>query len=345
MIDLRSDTVTLPTEAMLQSMHGLTLADETVDGDPTVRLLEEKAMALTGKEAAVFVTSGTLGNLLAVKSHASAGGLDIIVDHKAHIWKAEFGGAAAVGHLLCTRIPSIKGEMDLQELHDTAEYLADRHGPPPACICMETTHNYSGGSVLSLAYMRSVHETARKFGSPAHLDGARLFNAAAALGVPAKTIAQHCDSVTFCLSKGLSAPFGAVLLGGGEFIKKARMFRRMMGSGFRQIGLMAAPGIVALDTMIDRLADDNRRCASLWRLLRTVDARLVNEDEPPSNIMHLHCAGASSREWKDALHEQGVACNAEGPSTLRLVTHRHITDEDLPRAAAAVKKVRETFGG
>ncbi len=218
MIDLRSDTVTLPTEEMMQSMQGLTLGDESVEGDATVRLLEEKAMALTGKEAAVFVTSGTLGNLLAAKTHAAAGGIDIIVDQAAHIWKAEFGGISTVAHLHCTRIPSVKGEMDLQELRDTASYLANRHGMPPAMICMENTHNYSGGCVPSLDYMRSVHEIARSMGAPAHLDGARLFNAAASLGVPAREIAQHCDTLTFCLSKGISAPFGAILLGGKEFI-------------------------------------------------------------------------------------------------------------------------------
>lgn len=344
MIDLRSDTLTLPTEAMLHSMQGLTLADETVDGDPTVRLLEEKAMALTGKEAAVFVTSGTLGNLLAVKSHAAKGGIDILADHMAHIWKAEFGGLAAVGHLLCSRIASAKGEMNLQELRDTAQYLANRHGTPPACVCMESTHNYSGGSVLSLEYMRSVHEIARALGCPAHLDGARLFNAAAALGVPAKEITKHCDSVTFCLSKGLSAPFGAVLLGEKEFIKRARIYRRMLGSGFRQIGLMAAPGVVALDTMIDRLADDNRRCAAIWKLLRAIDRRLVYDDEPPSNIMHLCCTGGSAAEWKEALQAEGVACNVDSPSKLRFVTHRHITDDDPPRVAAAVKKIHEALG-
>ena len=344
MIDLRSDTVTLPTEEMLRSMQGLSLADETAEGDPTVRLLEEKAMALTGKEAAVFVTSGTLGNLLAAKSHAASGGIDLIADHLAHLWKAEFGGVSAVAHLHCTRIPSVKGEMDLAELHDTAQILSSRHGTPPALICMETTHNYSGGSVLSLAYMQSVHAIAKKFGAPAHLDGARLFNAAAALGVPAAEIAQHCDTLSFCLSKGLSAPFGAVLLGGRDFIKRARLYRRMLGAGFRQIGLMAAPGLVALETMVDRLADDNRRCAGLWTLLRDIDPRLVCEDRPASNIMHLFCPQGSSREWGDALKAGGVACFADCPKKLRFVTHRHITDEDLPKVAALVKKIHAAFG-
>ncbi|MDR0439434.1 MAG: low specificity L-threonine aldolase [Candidatus Accumulibacter sp.] len=345
MIDLRSDTVTLPTEEMLRSMQGLNLADETAEGDPTVRLLEEKAMSLTGKEAAVFVTSGTLGNLLAAKSHAASGGIDIILDQAAHIWKAEFGGVSTVAHLHCTRIPSVKGEMDLDELRDTAQILAGRHGMPPALICMETTHNYSGGSVLSLAYMQSVHEIAKEVGAPAHLDGARLFNAAASLGVPAAEIARHCDTLSFCLSKGLSAPFGAVLLGGGDFIKRARLYRRMLGSGFRQIGLMAAPGLVALNTMVDRLADDNRRCAELWALLRDIDPRLVYEDKPPSNILHLRCIKASSREWAEALKTEGVLCFADGPAKLRFVTHRHITDENLLQTAVIVKKIYSSFSG
>ncbi|MDR3220961.1 MAG: low specificity L-threonine aldolase [Candidatus Accumulibacter sp.] len=345
MIDLRSDTVTLPTEEMLRSMQGLPLADETAEGDPTVRRLEEKAMSLTGKEAAVFVTSGTLGNLLAAMSHAASGGIDIIVDHLAHLWKAEFGGVSTVAHLHCTRIPSVKGEMDLDELRDTAQILAGRHGTPPALICMETTHNYSGGSVLSLAYMQSVHEIAKEIGAPAHLDGARLFNAAASLDIPAIEIARHCDTLTFCLSKGLSAPFGAVLLGGGNFIKRARIYRRLLGSGFRQIGLMAAPGLVALNTMVDRLADDNRRCAELWALLRDVDPRLVYEDRPASNIMHLCCAGGASKDWQEALKAEGVLCFADGPSLLRFVTHRHITDENLAQTAAIVKKIHTALGG
>jgi threonine aldolase len=344
MIDLRSDTVTLPTQEMLQSMQGLPLADETAGGDPTVRLLEEKAMSLTGKEAAVFVTSGTLGNLLAAMSHAAAGGIDVIVDHLAHIWKAEFGGVSRVAHLHCTRIPSRKGEMDLDELRDTAQILAGRHGMPPALIGMETTHNYSGGSVLRLAYMQSVHEIAKEVGAPAHLDGARLFNAAAALGVPALEIARHCDTLSFCLSKGLSAPFGAVLLGGADFIRRARLYRRMLGSGFRQIGLMAAPGLVALNTMVDRLADDNRRCAELWALLREIDPRLVYGERPASNIMHVHCVKGSSGEWADALKAQGVLCFADGPGKLRFVTHRHINDENVPQTAAIVKKIHAAFG-
>lgn len=343
MIDLRSDTITLPTEAMLDSMRNLTLKDETVEGDPTVRLLEEKAMALTGKEAAVFVTSGTLGNLIAAKVHAGKGGTDAIVDQAAHIWKAEFGGMSAVAHLHCTRIPSVKGEMDLDELRDTATYLAHRHGTPPAMICMETTHNYSGGSVLSLNYMRAVHEIANGLGAPAHLDGARLFNAAASLGVPARDIVRHCDTVSFCLSKGLSAPFGAVLLGDKEFIARARTFRRQLGSGFRQIGLMAAPGVVALDTMIDRLADDNRRCADIWEHLREIDSRLVYDDRPDSNIMHLCCPAGTAEEWKAALEKEGVACNVDSPTKLRFVTHRHITDTDVPETAAAVKSVYQRF--
>lgn len=344
MIDLRSDTTTLPTEEMLRSMTGLDLKDETVEGDGTVRLLEEKAMELTGKEAAVFVTSGTLGNLLAAKSHATSGGIDIIVDQAAHIWKAEFGGISTVAHVHCTRIPSVKGEMDLQELRDTAGYLANRHGMPPAMVCMETTHNFSGGAVLSLEYMRSVHEIAGKLTSPVHLDGARLFNAAASLGVPATEIATHCDTLTFCLSKGLSAPFGAVLLGDKEFIKRARIFRRMLGSGFRQIGLMAAPGLVALNTMVDRLADDNRRCAAIWELLRAIHPGLVYDERPASNIMHLCCTKGSAEEWKAALHKEGVACNVDTPAKLRFVTHRHITDEHVPKVAAAVRNVYEMNG-
>jgi threonine aldolase len=193
--------------------------------------------------------------------------------------------------------------------------------------------------------MQSVCDIAKKFGAPAHLDGARLFNAAAALGVPALEIARHCDTLSFCLSKGLSAPFGAVLLGGRDFIKRARLYRRMLGSGFRQIGLMAAPGLVALNTMVARLAEDNRRCAELWALLREFDPRLVYAERPASNIMHVCCVQGSSQEWVDALKAEGVLCFADGPQKLRFVTHRHIADEDLPRIAAIVRKIHTTFGG
>lgn len=350
MIDLRSDTVTQPTDAMWEAMRAVTPHDETLEGDPTVRELETLAAQLTGKDDGLFMASGTMGNAVASLTHSRDGG-EALVDEQAHIARSEAGGVSRLAGLYCVRLPARRGEIDLDALRDAIRPGYSKYGQPSAMICVETSHNHSGGWVPSLDYMAAVATLARDAGVPVHVDGARLFNAAVALGVDAATIAQHCDSLTFCLSKGLSAPMGSVLVGSTDFIARARTFRRMVGGGLRQAaGMMAAAGLVALRTMPQRLVDDHRRTRALWDRLRALDGRLVDADAPPTNLLRLQvkeisAASGDAHAWERALAERGVLARATGRDALRLVIHRHIDDAAIDAASAAIADVYRLPGG
>jgi threonine aldolase len=338
MIDLRSDTVTLPTDEMWEAMRSVPLRDDTLEGDPTVRQLESLAAGLTGKQDAVFVASGTMANVIAALTHGRTGG-EALVDDQAHIAKSESGGMSRLAGLFCVCLPSRHGEMNLGQLHDNLRTGYSKSGPPTAMVCVETSHNHSGGYVPSLGYMETVAKMAHQAGTAVHVDGARAFNAAHALGVDVATIARHCDSMSFCLSKGLSAPMGSLLVGSSEFVNCARTFRRMLGGGLRQSGIMAAAGLVALGKMTDRLADDHRRARSLWEKLYALDARLVDADPPQTNIVRLIVAdvpGGDAIFWEQQLERHRVLTRAAGRSALRLVTHRHIGDSDIEATCAAI---------
>lgn len=342
MIDLRSDTVTLPTDEMWEAMRSAPLRDDTLEGDPTVRQLENLAAELTGKEAGLFVTSGTMGNAVAALTHSRGGG-EVLVDNRAHIVKSEGGGVSRLAGFHCVCLPEQRGEMPLDRLRDSIRSGYSKYGLPTAMICVETSHNHSGGYVPSLEYMAEVAALAKQAGVPVHIDGARLFNAAVALGVEARTIAGHGDSLTFCLSKGLSAPMGSVLVGSRDFIARAFTFRRMLGGGLRQSGIMAAAGLVALRTMRDRLADDHRRTLTLWNKLRTLDARLVDGEPPQTNIMQLRVPDAKAGDahsWEKKLCERGVLMRAINRDALRIVTHRHIDDEAIDVAYSAIAAIQ-----
>ena len=262
MIDLRSDTVTQPTAEMLDAMRAARLGDDSRDGDPTVRELEALAATRTGKEAAMFVPSGTLGNLVALMAHTGRGG-EVLLEENSHILKSEMGAIAQVAGLFHRTIRGERGAMDPGALAETISAQMKPNKLATALIEMGTTHNGAGGTVLPLDHMARVCALGRQHGIPVHTDGARLFNAAVALGVPAELVARHTDSVTFCISKGLSAPIGSLLCGTNDFITRARSFRRMLGGNLRQAGMLAAAGIVALERMVERLADDHRTAKQL----------------------------------------------------------------------------------
>lgn len=345
MIDLRSDTVTQPTALMWEAMQTASLGDDTLEGDPTVRALEHQAAVLTGKEEAMFVVSGTMGNLIASLCHATRGG-EAVIDAQAHMAKSEAGGMARLAHLYPVPIASVRGEMDLDALAAALRPGFSRYGQPTAMVGVETTHNHSGGYVPSLAYLADVHALAARAGVPVHMDGARVFNAAAALGVEPSRVSAHCDTLTFCLSKGLSAPMGALLVGSHAVMEQARTFRRMVGGGLRQAGIMAAAGRVALDTMVTRLADDNQRAQRLWQGLRDIDPLLVDAAPSLSNIVRLRVGEQrvnDPRAWETALAEHGILARASGTGMLRLVTHRHIGDADIEAARLAIASIRETL--
>jgi threonine aldolase len=341
MIDLRSDTVTLPTEEMREAMRRAELGDDSRDGDPTVRLLEEKAAAMTGKEAAMLVASGTMSNLVCLLTHAQEGG-EVLLDPESHILRSEMGGIARLAGLFHRVVPAERGSLDAAALRDMLSVRLSPARLATALVCVETTHNSAGGAVVPLASLAKVRAAADEHGVPVHIDGARLFNAAVALGVPAADIARHADSVGFCLSKGLSAPVGSVVCGSASFIERARAFRRMLGGAMRQAGVIAAAGIVALDTMVARLADDHRRARRIAQGLHALDPRLVDPHRVETNIVMVDLAatGADAATWVPALAAGGLRAGTWGRTQRRLVTHRHNADADVDGAVAAFRAVQ-----
>ena len=329
MIDLRSDTVTRPTEAMLESMREATLGDDSRDGDATVRDLEAMAAERMAKEAAVFMPSGTMTNLAAVLSHVPRGG-EVLLEAGAHILNSELGGITAVAGAFYRAIPGHRGAMDLDMLSEVLR-PATRQNFGTALVCMETTHNRAGGAVLPIAHMQAVHDLAAKREVPVHIDGARVFNAAAALNVEAREIAQHGDSICFCVSKGLAAPVGSLLCGSAVYIERARAYRRMLGGNMRQAGPLAAAGIVALGTMINRLREDHVTARRLARGLHRISPGLVDPAEIETNIVKVHVPedGRRAADWSAALKTRGVLVSPCEPYALRFVTHRHIGDAEI----------------
>jgi len=336
-IDLRSDTVTEPTEAMREAMRMAVVGDDGLDGDPTVGELEAAGAAAMGKEDALFVASGTMGNLVAALVHASRGG-EALVDEHAHVARSEGGGISRLAGLMCTAVRSRGGMMDLDALAASMRGGYSRHGAPTAMVVIETSHNHAGGRALPLPYLAAVSGHARAAGAAVHIDGARIFNAALAQGVPPAAIAAFGDTVTFCLSKGLSAPMGSILAGSRDFVVRARSYRRMVGGGLRQAGCVAAAGLVALRDMAGRLADDHRRAYALWASLRAQAPALVG-NAPDTNIVLIHL-GASSPGAATAcaarLSARGILVRPRDADTLRIVIHRHIDDDAIRVAAAQI---------
>jgi threonine aldolase len=331
--------VTQPTAAMLAAMQTASQGDDSRDGDPTVMKLEALAAKLTGKDAGLYMPSGTMTNLVAVLAHTTRAG-EVLLERSAHILNNELGGLSAVAGVYYKGLPGTRGAIDESALRETVRPMT-RNNFGTALICMETTHNGAGGTVLPLAHMKMVHDLARKYDIPVHTDGARFFNAAVALDVPAATIAQHTDSVCFCVSKGLSAPVGSVLCGSRAFIERARPFRRMVGGNLRQAGSIAAAGIVALETMIDRLADDHATAKRLARGLHSVDPSLVNPDDIETNIVrvNLRDSGRYAVQWSEDFKARGIAVSPGDSVSLRFVTHRHISNADVDTAIAACGEI------
>jgi threonine aldolase len=339
MIDLRSDTVTLPTDEMREAMRQAALGDDSRDGDPTVRRLEEISAMVTGKEASLFVVSGTMANLVAVLTHARRGG-EVLLDAGSHIMRSELGGVAQLAGLFPVVYPADRGVPDTDAVRELIHPRTTRTRIATALIGVETTHNDAGGAVLPLTGLSRLHTIAAEQGIPVHIDGARLFNAAVALGTSAAEVARHGDSVAFCISKGLSAPVGSLLCGSALFIERARAYRRMVGGAMRQAGVFAAAGIVALERMVDRLADDHRRARALAKGLHAIRPDLTDPKSVESNIVRVKTGGTgrSAGTWVEGLAARGVRAGAWGPASMRFVTHRHVDD-------AAIEQVIATFRG
>ena len=339
MVDLRSDTVTRPTEAMLESMREATFGDDSRDGDETVRKLEALAAGRTGKEAGAFMPSGTMANLVAMLAHGQRGG-EVLLEEGSHTLNAEFGGIAGVAGLFYRGVPGKRGAMNVDALREMIRPVTRFH-MGTALVWMENTHNRAGGAVLPLAHMQAVHGLAREKGIPVHLDGARIFNAAHALGATAKDVAQHSDSVCFCVSKGLSAPVGSILCGTAEFMERARAYRRMVGGNLRQAGPLAAAAIVALETMVNRLSEDHQTAKRLAEGFHRVDASLCNPRDVETNLVRVDVrkSGRSAAQWSADLKAKGVLVAPADIHVLRFVTHRHISAPDVDTAVAAVAEL------
>ena len=335
MIDLRSDTVTRPTEAMLESMREATFGDDSRDGDETVQKLEALAAERTGKEAGAFMPSGTMANLVAMLAHAQRGG-EVLLEDGSHTLNAELGGIAGVAGLFYRGIPGRRGAMDVDALREAIRAYT-RHHMGTALVWMENTHNRSGGAVLPLAHMRVVHELAREKSVPVHLDGARVFNAALALDCAVSEISRHSDSVCFCVSKGLSAPVGSILCGGGGFIERARGLRRMVGGNMRQAGPLAAAGIVAIETMVNRLAEDHQTAKRLAEGFHRIDASLCDPKDVETNLVRVDVrkSGRRAAQWSADLKAKDVLVAPADVHVLRFVTHRHISAPDVDAAVGA----------
>jgi threonine aldolase len=338
MIDLRSDTVTLPTDKMREAMRRAELGDDSREGDPTVRRLEALAAALTGKEAALFVTSGTMANLVALLAHGGRGG-EVLLDANSHILRSEMGGIAALAGLFHRAVPSRRGALDPAALRAMLSPGLGANRAATALVCVETSHNSAGGAVPPLANLAAVRTAAGEKNVPVHIDGARLFNAAVALGVPAAEIARHGDSVCFCVSKGLSAPFGSLVCGSAGFVERARGFRRMVGGAMRQAGVVAAAGIVALEEMVARLADDHRRAGEIAKGIHAIDPGLVDPRAVETNIVMIDVSENDAATWIAALAQEGVQAGAWTARSLRLVTHRHVDAAAVEGTLAAFRAV------
>ncbi|MFB4169905.1 low-specificity L-threonine aldolase [Virgibacillus sp. JSM 102003] len=328
MIDLRSDTVTKPTPEMRQAAFDAVVGDDVYQEDPTIIELEELAAQKLGKEAAMFVPSGTQGNQIAVLTHCQPG-QEIILEADSHIFIYEGASISALAGVQPRTIAGKNGAMDPTEVQ-AAVRGDDIHLPETGLICLENTHNRAGGTVVSLDNMQAIFEMAQQQNIPVHLDGARLFNAAIATGIDVKEFAAYTDTVQFCLSKGLGAPVGSIIAGSFAFIKKARKWRKRLGGGLRQAGIIAAPGLVALCTMVNRLAEDHENAQLLADGLKEVSG-LTIENNVDTNIVLVNTEEAELRaeQFLAMLKESGILAVPFGPYTVRFVTHFDVTQEEI----------------
>lgn len=342
MVDLRSDTVTLPTAEMLRAMAKAELGDDVYREDPTVRRLEEMAAERVGKEAALFVPSGTMGNGIAVLTHTGRGD-EVICDRTSHVYDAEVGGLAVLSGVQARPLESDKGMLHPEQV-TAAIRPEDVHFPRTRLLCLENPHNFGGGTVASLELMADLCAAAHAGDLVVHLDGARVFNAATALGVSAAAIAASADSVMFCLSKGLCAPVGSMLAGPTEWISEARRARKMLGGGLRQAGVLAAAGIVALSTMVDRLADDHANARRLAEGLAAMPGLEVDLGTVQTNMVFVDVAapGLEAPGLVARLEALGVRAGAVGSRRVRFVTHKDVDAAGIEAALGAVGEVLRT---
>ena len=337
-IDLRSDTVTLPTPAMREAMARAEVGDDVMGEDPTVNRLEEMASARMQKDAALFVASGTMANLVALLTHCNRGD-EVIVGDKAHTFINEVGGMAALGGIHPRTLPNQPdGTLALDDIKNAIR--GDNvHWPRTKLVALENTHNACNGSPLAPAYHKAVYDLAHARNIRVHTDGARIFNAAVALGVPVHELTQSTDTISFCLSKGLSAPVGSLVCGTRDFIAEARRQRKLVGGGMRQAGIIAAAGIVALETMVDRLAEDHANAKRLAEGLADIPGIELDPGRVQTNIVFFDLSNrVTARQLADRVARDGVLIGVNAERRIRVVTHYGIERDDIDTALGAINR-------
>ncbi len=338
--DFRSDTVTKPTPEMRKAMFDAEVGDDVFGDDPTVKRLEEMAARITGKEAALFVPSGTMGNAIAVKALTNEGD-EIIVEERSHIYNYETGHLSFISRVTPRPLPSKRGVYDMDLLKRVVSKPKDIHYGPTTLITLENTHNHWGGAVIPLSHFKEIRELADRYGLKVHLDGARIFNASCASGVPVAEYAKYVDSIMFCISKGLSAPIGSLLAGSKEFIEKARWIRKILGGGMRQVGIIAAAGIVALEKMMDRIPEDHRLAKKLAKGLAEIKYIEIEPDLVETNMVFFKVTHPkiNAKRLVVKMRERGVLALPTAEREIRMVTHKDVNDEDVERALEVIREI------
>ncbi|MDP6614482.1 MAG: low-specificity L-threonine aldolase [Candidatus Marinimicrobia bacterium] len=342
MIDLRSDTITLPTEGMMHAITNAKLGDDVLDEDPTVHELEKISCEITGKEAALFVPSGTMANLTAVLAHCERGD-EVILGDQAHTFLYEAGGISSLGGIHSHQLKNQDdGTLALDDIRNAIR-TENVHFPRTRLICLENTHNRCFGFPLHLDYLHSVRSIADENALKLHVDGARLFNAAVALGIAVEELCGPVDSTTFCLSKGLSAPVGSLVCGNTDFIYKVKRLRKVLGGGMRQAGILAAAGIEALETMVDQLALDHQHAKVLADGLSSVDGLHCNPEFVPTNIVYflLERENITGQELVSVMEKNGIQFFELSPKRFRLVTHAGIEEKDVFKTIEIFRRVMD----
>jgi threonine aldolase len=337
-VDLRSDTLTLPTAEMREAMARAEVGDDVWEEDPTVRRLEALAAERLGKEGALFVTSGTQGNLVSVLAQTRPG-QEVVLDAYAHIFNAEVASAAVIGGVQMRPTVTERGFLSPAQVREALR-PANIHIPPTGLVCIENTHNRHGGTCCTPEEIAAVAAVAHEARVPVHLDGARIFNAAVALGRPARDFARDVDSVTFCVSKGLGAPVGSLICGSADFIGRARRVRKMLGGGMRQAGIIAAAGIVALERMVDRLAEDHVNARTLAEGLANLPRISIDLASVQTNIVILRVdRPGGADELVTGCAARKIKLHAMSPTFIRCVTHKDVDGNDIRRTLDAFTEI------
>jgi threonine aldolase len=343
LIDLRSDTVTLPTRDMLDAIKNAKLGDDVYKEDPTVNKLEDIAAKKMGKECALLVPSGTMGNLVSLLSNTKRGDC-VILEAESHLYNLEVGGLSTIAGL----IPwPIKGDMGVLHPRDIEAAIKPNniHFPENTLVCIENTHNRAGGTITTPNRLREISKICNDFGLKLYMDGSRIFNAAVALKMDVKEFTKHIDNLMFCLSKGLSCPIGSIIVGNEEFIKRARKNRKLLGGGMRQAGVIAAPGIIALETMIKRLDEDHKNAKILSKGLAEISGLFIDLKRVQTNLVYFDVSDLkiNAKKFKNKLKEHNILAGSIGRTKIRLVTHRGIEKKHIEQTLNIIENVVKEF--